>query len=157
MSTEFIAGVFKTNTGLFKMTTKEIPPDRWFLSPSDNSNHMMWIAGHVLVHRAAVLKILGEQWSAPWEKLFLRGSSRATADQYPPIEEVTQLWDQVADRLATSLASAPDAVLAKPVAKGPTFDGKVSGQIGFLSLHESYHLGQMAYLRKWLGHGQTIG
>jgi hypothetical protein len=54
MSTDFpnIAGIFKTNTELFKETIQDIPR-AWLLArPADDSNHLLWIAGHVVVHRA---------------------------------------------------------------------------------------------------------
>ena len=159
MSTDFlnIAGIFKTNTDLFHRALKGIPPDRLLARPGDDSNHLLWIAGHVVVHRARILKILGQDWSAPWEGLFARGAKLTADDQYPGIDELVQVWDEVSGRLTPSLASAPAAALAEPVSKGMTLDGKISGQIAFLALHESYHVGQMAYLRKWLGFGQAVG
>jgi hypothetical protein len=159
MSTDFfnIAGIFKTNTELFKKTIQGIPPERWFASPGNDSNHLMWIAGHVVVHRGMVLRILGQEWSAPWQSLFVRGGSPVATEQYPAVEEIVRSWDEVSTQLASSLEGAPDEMLAQPSSKGITLDGKVSGKIAFLSLHECYHVGQMAYLRKWLGHGQTVG
>lgn len=159
MSTDFvnIAGIFKTNTGLFKRTINGIPPDRLLARPGDDSNHLLWIAGHVVVHRAKVIKILGQAWSAPWEELFVRGAKLVADERYPGIDELVQVWDDVSGRLELTLADAPPEVLAEPVSKGITLDGKVSGQIAFLSLHETYHVGQMAYLRKWLGCGQAVG
>jgi uncharacterized damage-inducible protein DinB len=159
MSTDFfnIAGIFKTNTDLFKRTIQGVPPDQLFARPGDDSNHLLWIAGHVVVHRALVLKILGQEWSAPWEGLFARGSKLTAPEQYPAIEDIMQAWDEVSGRLSASLGSAAQEVLAQPVSQGRTLDGKVSGKIAFLSLHETYHVGQMAYLRKWLGFGQAVG
>lgn len=160
MSTDFlnVAGIFKTNTDLFKKTIQGIPPDRWLVRPGNDSNHLMWIAGHVVVHRAIVPKTLGENWSAPWEGLFARGAKLVAPEQYPGIAEIVQAWDDVSGKLSSSLASASQEMLAKPASKGlPTFDGKISGTFAFLSLHESYHMGQMAYVRKWLGHGQAVG
>jgi uncharacterized damage-inducible protein DinB len=152
-----IAGIFKTNTDLFMRTLKGIPPDRLLAQPGNDSNHLLWIAGHVVVHRARVLQLLGQEWSAPWEELFARGSKLAAAEQYPAIEELVRAWDDVSGRLASSLANASAEALGEPVSKGMTLDGKVSGKIAFLSLHETYHVGQMGYLRKWLGFGAAIG
>ena len=160
MSTDFlnIAGIFKTNTDLFKMTIQGIPPDRWFDRPGDDSNHLMWVAGHIVVHRGHVLKNLGTEWSVPWEGNFVRGGKLVASDQYPATEEVARAWDDVSGKLSTTLASVSDEILGQPGSKGiPAFDGKISGTIAFLALHESYHMGQMAYLRKWLGFGQTVG
>jgi hypothetical protein len=159
MSNDFfnITGIFKTNTDLFRRAIQGIPPDRLLDRPGDDSNHLLWIAGHVVVHRAMVLRILGQEWTAPWEGLFVRGAKLAAPGEYPPIEEIVEAWDEVSPRLSSSPASASPESLAEPVSKGITLDGKTSGKIAFLSLHETYHVGQMAYLRKWLGFGQAVG
>lgn len=39
----------------------------------------------------------------------------------------------------------------------PSFDKKLSGTVAFLAFHDAYHTGQVSFLRKWLGYGQTIG
>jgi hypothetical protein len=33
----------------------------------------------------------------------------------------------------------------------PSTDATLRGAIGYFSLHEAYHVGQMGYVRKWLG------
>jgi len=64
----------------------------------------------------------------------------------------------VSAKLLASLAGTPAEVLAKPAPKGPpSFDGKISGLVAFLAFHETYHVGQVSYLRKWLGYGQSVG
>ena len=92
MGTDFfnIAGIYKINTDLFRKTIKGIPPDSMLARPGEDSNHLLWVAGHVVVHRARVLKILGQQWSAPWEQLFVRGAKLTAAEQYPGIDELTR-------------------------------------------------------------------
>jgi uncharacterized damage-inducible protein DinB len=152
----FIDGMFKTNTDLVKKATEEIRPDEWFLRPGDVSNHLMWIAGHLVVSRGGVLKALGSEWSTPWSSLFVRGAKPAPQDQYPGVEEIRKAWIEVSDKLSASLASVPADLLAKPHDK-PTFDGKVGGYVAFLAFHETYHVGQVSYLRKWLGYGQIVG
>lgn len=57
-----IEAMFKTNTDLVGKALQEVPPDHWFRAPGDDSNHLMWVAGHLVVHRAAVLNYLGGEW-----------------------------------------------------------------------------------------------
>jgi uncharacterized damage-inducible protein DinB len=78
--------------------------------------------------------------------------------QYPRVAEVQQAWTDVAERLMAALPNASPELMSKSVEKGKaSIDGTVGGTVGFLCLHESYHLGQMGFLRKWLGHGQALG
>ena len=160
METDFgnIAGMFKTNTDIVNGVIQGILPERWFLRPGDDSNHLMWVTGHLVVSRATVLKSLKAEWAVPWSSLFNRGAKLAADDQYPPVEEIRSAWTDVSAKLLASLAGAPADLLAQPAPKGPpSFDGKVSGLVAFLAFHETYHVGQVCYLKKWLGHGQSVG
>src|SRR2546422_4956545 len=160
METDFanIEGMFKTNTDIVKKAIDGISAEHWFLRPGDDSNHLMWVAGHLVIHRGAVLKSLSAEWETSWSSLFTRGAKLATPEQYPVVEEVRNAWDDVSGKLLASLAGAPADLLAKPAPKGPpSFDGRISGLVAFLAFHETYHVGQISYLRKWLGYGQSVG
>ncbi len=153
-----IASMFRTNTQLFEKATQGIPPEKWLVGPGNDSNHLLWIAGHVVVHRAIIIKLLGLESSAPWAKLFTRGAKLVAPEQYPEPGEIQRAWDDVSQKLSASLSSVAAGVLAKPAPReSPSFDRTVGGQVAFLCLHETYHVGQMSYLRKWLGYGQVVG
>ena len=83
MDFSIIKGMFKTNADIFDKVTQAIPQEQWLTQPCNDSNHLTWVAGHVVVHRAIVAEMLGAQWSAPWRKLFVRGAKRVSPDQYP--------------------------------------------------------------------------
>ena len=153
-----VKSTFKTNTQLYEKATQGIPVEKWLVRPGDDSNHLLWIAGHVVVHRALIPKLLGRDWSTPWESLFARGAKVASPEQLPAVEEIQRAWGEVSEMLTASLANPSAEVLTQPLTKQrPSFDGTVGGSIAFLSFHETYHLGQMSYLRKWLGYGQSVG
>jgi uncharacterized damage-inducible protein DinB len=64
----------------------------------------------------------------------------------------------VSAELSAALSNAPADALSKPAPPGPpSFDGKLSGTVAFFAFHDTYHAGQISYLRKWLGYGQTVG
>jgi hypothetical protein len=160
MSGDFaqINNMFKTNGQAFEKATRDVPSDKWLVQPSDHSNHLTWIAGHAVVHRAKVAKILESSWSAPWENLFARGAKLVAPEQYPDPSEIQRAWQQVSEKLDRVLPNASAETLAKPVLQGsPSLDGTVGGSIALLCFHETFHVGQMSYLRKWLGYGQAVG
>jgi len=153
----YVDGIFKTNASLLKKAD-DISPEHWFLKPGDASNHLMWVMGHLVNSRAAVLKALGADWSTPWSALFNRGAIPVPADQYPSVEKIRNAWAEVSAPLASAVAEVPAEVLAKPAPEGKrSIDGKVGGFVAFLAYHETYHVGQVCYLRKWLGYGQAVG
>jgi hypothetical protein len=56
------------------------------------------------------------------------------------------------------MEAASEETLNVPVTQGPpTADGKLSGVVHFLAFHETYHVGQAAYVRSWLGHSGIMG
>jgi hypothetical protein len=64
----------------------------------------------------------------------------------------------VSGGLVSALQQPNADVLTKNAPKGPpSFDGKISGTVAFYAFHDTYHVGQVSYLRKWLGYGQTVG
>lgn len=160
METSFsnIKGMFKTNTDIINKAIADVKPDDWFRQPGNDSNHLMWLLGHIVVHRGLVLKTVGADWSASWASLFARGTERVDAAQYPSIEEMRAAWNQVSEQIKATLNESPAEVLGKPSAEGmPSFDKQVSGTVAFLAFHDTYHTGQISFVRKWLGYGQTIG
>ena len=160
MDTDFknISGMFRANTDIINKAIADVRPEDWFRKPGDDSNHMMWLLGHVIVHRGHVLKTLGGQWETAWAPLFARGAQRGDDAEYPSVDEMLAAWKQISAQLKTALRDAPEDVFTKPAPEGPpSFDNKLSGTVAFFAFHDTYHTGQLSFLRKWLGYGQTIG
>jgi hypothetical protein len=160
MSTDLqtLRNQFQFNNGIYERTVQGIPPEQWLIQPSQESNHLLWVVGHTAVTRAVGVRLLGGEWSAPWQDLFRRGQKRIGIGEYPSVAEVQRAWNEISGRLMSALSTASPELTDRPVEKGkPSIDGTVGGMVGFLCLHESYHLGQTGFIRKWLGHGQAVG
>ena len=160
MSTDLqtLTNQFKFNNGIYERTVRGIPAEQWLIQPSEGSNHLLWVVAHAAVTRAVGVRLLGGEWSAPWQNLFTRGQPRVDNGHYPSVAEVQQAWHEISGKLLSALPTASPELMGKAVEKGkPSIDGTVGGTVGFLCLHESYHLGQMGFIRKWLGHGQALG
>ena len=153
-----VRGMFKFNTDIVNKALDGVGAEDWFRKPSDESNHLMWVMGHLVVHRGETLKALGLGWNVAWAPLFKRGSERVADDEYPSVEEMRNAWQDVSSRLSAALKGTPEDVLTQEAPKGPpSFDGKLAGTVAFFAFHDAYHTGQVSFLRKWLGYGQTIG
>jgi hypothetical protein len=160
METDFtnIAGMFKTNTDIVNKAIADVAPEDWFRKPGDDSNHLLWVMGHLIVHRGRTLQVLGADWDASWASLFARGAERIADAEYPTGEEMREAWSQVSAELSAALRNASPNALGQAAPKGPpSFDGKLGGTVAFFAFHDTYHTGQISYLRKWLGYGQTVG
>lgn len=149
---------FRQNTSVLEKSFSDLEREEWLRRPAEQSNPVLWIVGHVIWGRSRVLAMVGEEWTRAWLPLFARGATLGVNEQYPTPEELMPAWHDVTAHLTAALDAVPAEALAAPVGeKSPSYDGTVGGMITFLAFHESYHVGQVAYLRCWLGHDGAVG
>ena len=150
---------FRINNNFAIKFVEDLSPEEWLVRPDGCVNHAAWIMGHVIWARKSVLARLGTEWSAPWLGLFARGEKLDDSTAYPSPETLTHAWQEVATALEGALENASDELVAQPAPKPgpPSADGKLSGTVGFLAWHETYHLGQLSYLRGLLGKKSLMG
>jgi uncharacterized damage-inducible protein DinB len=149
---------YRFNSDFLLGTVKDLSPEEWLSRPGGRGNHIAWLVGHVIFTRQRMLSRLGTEWSRPWLELFARGEKLGNAAQYPSPETLLAAWNDISGVLKIALDGASEAILAQPSPPGPpSADGKMSGVINFLAIHETYHVGQAAYLRCWLGHKGLMG
>jgi hypothetical protein len=152
------AASFRQTAELFERSINGLTTEEWTHRPNETSNAMIWVAGHIVWSRSRALEFLGTQWSRPWLPLFARGSKVVDPIEYPPADEIVLAWKDVKASLCTAMEDVSEGALSAPgPEKVPSFDGKLSGLVSFFAFHETYHVGQACYLRRWLGHGQVIG
>jgi uncharacterized damage-inducible protein DinB len=149
---------FRMNANLLEKSFSDLSRAEWLRRPADNSNPVLWIVGHIIWSRSRALAMLGEEWTRPWLPLFARGATLGDEAQYPTPEELMTAWHDIAAHLTAALDAATGETLAAPVGeKSPSYDGTVGGMVAFLAFHETYHVGQVGYLRAWLGHEGVVG
>jgi len=155
-----IAMIFSFNEDLVQRALDGLTPDELWKAPTDHSNPMLWIAGHVAQTRAMVLQLLGERVDTGWGNVFDRGAGPATrehADRYPSRDEIVRVMRDLNPRLRARLQSLDDASLAQPSTMPVPGTETMADLLAFFALHDSYHTGQMAYVRKALGYPGLAG
>jgi uncharacterized damage-inducible protein DinB len=150
---------FRYNNNFTTNFVKDLSPEEWFKRPEGATNHVAWIVGHIIWARTAVLSRLGSQWSAPWLSMFARGEKVDDSAAYPSHDTLMDAWRDVAAALGSALENASDEAMAQPAPQPgpPSADHKISGTIRFLAWHETYHVGQISYVRSLLGHKSLMG
>ena len=104
--------------------------------PAEFTNPIVWIAGHLSYSRTSLARMVGVQRELPW----------------PDIAEIRAVWSEATASLMKRLEELTEEELAQPAPRSlPIPDKTVRGALSFGAFHESYHVGQMAYIRKWLG------
>ena len=152
-----IAMTFLFNDNLAFRALEGLTQEELWRAPTDRNNAMLWVAGHVVQTRAMVLGQLGAPVDTGWGDLFERGAKVSDARNYPERDEVERVMRDVASRLQTKLASLGNEYLAGPATMQLPNATTMADQLAFFALHDSYHVGQMAYIRKSLGYAGIAG
>jgi hypothetical protein len=151
------AQLLRINTHLFARALDGLNDDEVWMRPGDVSNPMIWVAGHLVYSRSGLARLLGGERVEPWNERFARGVAMGDRAEYPGLAEVVRAWDAITGVLFEHLAQAGDRQLSAPSPMDfPVADKSVRGAVGFLTYHEAYHVGQMGYLRKWLGYAALV-
>lgn len=149
---------FRFNSRSLKDAVSDLSPEEWLKRPNENTNHIAWIVGHVVLGRSRVLHFMGTEWTKPGLEIFGRGKKLQEDSAYPSPESLLSAWSDAGHAMAAAFESISEDLLLQPAPKGPpSLDGKVSGIVNFMAIHETYHLGQASYLRSWLGHKGLMG
>jgi hypothetical protein len=149
---------YRFNSDFLGKMVGELSPEEWLRRPDGKCNHIAWIVGHVVWTRQRLLARLGTEWSQPWLGMFARGGKCEDDAAYPSSGALLDAWREISGVLAGTLDNVSEEALARSAANGPpSADGKVSGVVSFLAIHETYHIGQASYLRGWLGHKGLMG
>lgn len=127
-------------------------------------NHPLWVLGHVILAEAGLVArfILGEENPlAKWDSLFGKDSvPEANAARYPSMDELVSEWDRVRARTLEVLGSFSDADLAKPSKAPPELAmmfGTIADCFSVISMHATFHAGQVADARRVLGRRPVFG
>ena len=150
---------FNMNSGFLKQGLADLKEEDWCKRPNQECNSIQWIVGHVTWARAMVLARLGDKWKLPWMDLYARGAKCVDSPDAPTPKTLMEAWDESGTRLNQAMDNAPEELLNSPAPQPgpPSADGKMTGMINFMALHETYHVGQAAYIRSWLGKHGVMG
>ncbi len=116
------------------------------------TNSAQFLLAHLIDVRHFLLQALGG--SAPNPVAQALASARGIDDvtELPAVPDLLQGWSAVSDALEGALASVGGDALGRPAAQRfPVDDPTLLGEIAFLAQHESYHVGQIAMLRRVVG------
>ena len=99
----------------------------------------------------------GRPTETGWGRVFSRGSVRGAPTSYPSRAAIEASWNATHGRMREAFDAVTDGQLAAP----PTIElpgaKTLADQAAFFAFHESYHVGQIGYVRKFLGHSAIAG
>ena len=152
-----IAMIFSFNDDFVLQAIEGLTHEELWRAPTGHNNPLLWVAGHIVQTRAMVLQLLGERVEPGWGTLFDRGAKIGDAKQYPSGTEVAQVMRDVSPRLRSALSALSDEQLSKPASLPIPGITTLADELAFFALHDSYHVGQLVYIRKSLGYSGLAG
>ena len=152
-----IAKAVQLNNKLFLNTLNSIEYKDAIKQINEHTNSVLFIACHLIDARYYIINYLGGQKESPLRDILGYVSSIEDVIEYPPMEEVRRYWKTTFTLMHEKFESLTEEKLdEKSSIQFPISGDTVLDSITFLIEHESYHIGQMAFLRKYLGYGPMM-
>ncbi len=126
-----------------------------------NVNHLKWIAGHLLLGRYRSISRSGADIEPyPHVDKFIRKDTPPPnaipiddSIEYPPLKETLEFWNAVSEKFLSRLPLISEEKLSAELPFTLPINGKTLRDVfAFTASHEAYHIGQMSFIRKSLGH-----
>ena len=114
---------------------------------------MAFIALHAIDARYFLVKLLGEAIESPFKKSLENVNSIDELVKYPKLGAILSSWSKISALLKKRFSTVTeDALMQDSPQPFPVEDKSLLGGIAFLLEHESFHIGQLALIRKYLGY-----
>ena len=152
-----IAMIFSFSDSLVLQALEGLTQEELWRPLTASNNPLLWVAGHIVQTRAMVLQILGEQAETGWGSLFDRGAKIGNPKDYPSGPEVARVMREISPRLHTALTALQDEQLNRSASLPIPGLKTLTDELAFFALHDAYHVGQLAYVRKGLGYQGLAG
>jgi DinB superfamily len=148
---EPLAAIFRLNTELVLNCLTGVSEElAWQRGPA-HTNSISFLLAHLIESRHLVAGLLGYPLSTPLPASVAQARTLDDAGELPPLAILEPAWERIAAHLAVHLERMDTAALRREGRHFPGSDGTLLGALAFLAEHESYHLGQIALLRRQAG------
>jgi len=143
--------IFNLNTRLFVSALDGVTEDQAKERISGHNNPLCWLAAHTVWARYNTCAMLGKPAANnPYDGLFEKFKPFDAAASYGTLAQAKAEWQKASDLLKEALASVTEDHLAADCPlKSPIGDFTFGGTVTFLAQHESYDIGQIAFLKKY--------
>jgi uncharacterized damage-inducible protein DinB len=147
-----LASLFDLNTDLLLNCLEGLSDDEGQRRLEAGGNSVTFLASHLTDSRHFLVARLGHPLTNPLAHYLVDVRSIDDIQSLPTLEEIRPAWLAVSAHLQSVLAELTPRELAEPNSHGfPLSDSSRLGMVAFLVQHDSYHLGQIAFLRRQLG------
>ncbi|MBC7830169.1 MAG: DinB family protein [Chitinophagaceae bacterium] len=143
--------IFNMNSRLFINALEGVTEEHAKERISGHNNPLNWLASHTVWARYNICAMLGKPAAKnPYDGMFENFKPFSSEYQYSTVVEIKIEWEKATSLLKeASMAVGEEHLAADCPWKSPIGDSTFGGTIAFLAQHESYEIGQMAFLKKY--------
>ncbi|MEP7264819.1 MAG: DinB family protein [Bacteroidota bacterium] len=118
---------------------------------SNHNNPLNWLATHTVWARYNTAAILGKPGTNPYAGMFENFKPFDETMKFDSLEKIKEEWNKASKLIREGLSSITEEQLDGDAPfKNPTGDQTIGGTLAFLAQHESYDIGQLGLLKKFL-------
>lgn len=149
---------YAVNLQVIKLQTAGLSHEDSLLQPPFRGNCLNWVLGHIIAGRSTALEHLGESpiWDESQKSRYESGSEPIQSGKDAlPLEQLLADLDQAQEQLVSALGNlSPEGLDALIMARGR--EQPLGQALSGLQWHETYHLGQLEFLRQLAGTNDAI-
>lgn len=144
--------ILRLNTDLLFNCLDGLTEEDAFQQLPEGGNTIAFLAAHLTDTRHFLANRLGHPLANPLSRYLAAASSIEDIVEWPTLAEQCEWWRAVSRHLCDVVAGRTAEQLQRPDAhRFPLGDSTELGLIAFLVQHDSYHLGQIGFLRRQVG------
>lgn len=147
-----LAGIFELNTDLLLNCLDGLSQDEAQRRLDGGGNSIIFLAAHLADTRHFLLGRLGHPLTNPLSRYLADAQSIEDIGEWPSLDEVRRAWIAVSAHLTDALFTLESGSIDRTgTHRFPVGDSSPLGMLAFLAQHDSYHVGQAAFIRRQLG------
>lgn len=147
-----IADIFALNTDLIVNCLDGVTEAQANQRLVGGGNSIAFLLAHLTDARHYVASLVGAPVDNPLESTLAEARSIEDVEKLPPLSELQTAWISISRHLTATFEGLDRSELAQPTEQSfPIAGEKVVDAIAFLAQHDSYHVGQIAFIRRQLG------
>jgi uncharacterized damage-inducible protein DinB len=147
-----LAALYELNTDLLLNCLDGLSDSESQKRLEAGGNSITFLAAHLTDTRHFLVARLGHVLPNPLARYLADVRSIDDITEWPSLEEIRSAWIAVSAHVQAVLSGLTGPELTEPnVHRFPLEDSSRLGMIAFLVQHDSYHLGQIGFIRRQLG------
>ncbi len=144
--------ILNLNRRLLKNAVEEIDDELAEKRINQNTSSIKFLLCHILDARYFLASIVGNNDVCPFKDVFEKVQTIEEFNQYPSILNLMESFEDISEKISVQFSIISNNDITKQLKnKFPIEDRSVLGGITFLVEHESFHIGQIGFIRKYFG------